>query len=180
MKHYKKSHNTHNPHHNTHPKKRTKRMDHHKKLILAISIIFALIIISVVYILISSDDLGVEDISEEPSPILEQCEFACNSGQKTSFCNVQRNVDENLRTTCYELATNPDYANYGVESCAEIICETQEEESDFTCEGGLNSEWVDSTSDGSCPEREGMFSRLRDEASDSPPEEGQVCCFYYD
>ncbi|MEX0920268.1 MAG: hypothetical protein WDZ69_01655 [Candidatus Pacearchaeota archaeon] len=144
-----------------------------KTLAIAITIIFILIAASVVYILVS-------DREEQPNPTNVQCQNHCDSNSITAFCDVERRADENLIATCNELATNPDYARYGVQPCPAIDCE-EEEETDNTCEGGLNSEWVDATSEGECPDREGEFVINReDERSDEPPTEGQVCCFYYD
>ncbi|MEX0920275.1 MAG: hypothetical protein WDZ69_01690 [Candidatus Pacearchaeota archaeon] len=139
-----------------------------KTLAIAITIIFILIAASVVYILVS--DRG----EEQPDPISEQCAFLCESEQKTGFCDFRVNADEELRTTCNELATNPDYAQYGVETCPAIDCE-EEEEVDQTCVEGLGGIWEEPQADGTC-EQFGLKARKEIPASDNPPEEGMVCC----
>jgi len=147
-----------------------------KTLIWAIVFVFALVIISVIYVFFVGGP-------EKPDSVSVQCAFACESGQGTAFCAVERTVNENLKATCYELATSSQYSQYNVATCPEISCETGSTTStqtdDKTCISGLNSEWVDPDENGNCPQREDMFAIKRD-SSDEPPVEGQICCFYYD
>jgi len=147
-----------------------------KTLIWAIVFVFALVVVSVVYVFVIGGP-------EKPADISVKCEFACESGQETAFCIIDRTVNENLKATCYELATNSQYTQYNVATCPEISCETSggtsTQTDDKTCVSGLNSEWVDPDENGECPERENMFSMKRD-PSDEPPAAGQICCFYYD
>jgi len=115
--------------------------------------------------------------SNKADPVSEQCSFACQSNQKTAFCDVQRKIDSKNSASCNELATNSQYANLNVQACPTISCVTVAQP-DQTCVTGLNSEWATPTTDGSCPAQEGKFVRKRT-ASDQPPIDGQICCYYY-
>lgn len=141
-----------------------------KKTLLVIAIVLVVLVVLVAVILILEKE-------EKPNPIDVQCSFACESGQKTSFCVVERKVTDELRTTCDELSKNSLYTEYNVETCPAISCVVQE--TDQTCVTGLNSTWVTPTTDGMCPPQENKFVRKR-VSSDEPPVPEQICCFYYD
>ena len=122
--------------------------------------------------------VGKEEVAE-PDPVAVQCSFACDTGQKTSFCDIKRKVTDTLGLTCNELSTNSQYSQYNVQTCPSISCTTQQETpQDNTCVTGLNGEWATPTTGGNCPTKEGFFARIRT-AEDSPPTTGQVCCYYY-
>ena len=142
----------------------------------SISIIIILVVL-VAAILVYNFVIKKEKIAE-PDPIIFQCASACDSGQQVAFCNVERAFVGGGLATCNQLATNPQYAQYGVQTCPAISCTVTPQESDKTCVTGLNATWVNPTSDGSCPAQEGKFARKRT-PSDSPPTAGQICCFYY-
>jgi len=148
-----------------------------KTLVLAIIFVLVLVVASVVYVFFVGGP-------EKPDSVSVQCGFACESGQETAFCTIERTVNENLKATCYELATKSQYSQYNVATCSEISCESSGGSStqtdDKTCVSGLNSEWVDADENGECPEREGMFVTKRNDASDESPVAGQICCDYYE
>src|SRR3989304_1763200 len=104
--------------------------------------------------------VGKEEVAE-PDPVAVQCSFACDTGQKTSFCDIKRKVTDTLGLTCNELSTNSQYSQYNVQTCS-----------------GLDGTWETPTPSGTCPTKEGFFARIRT-AEDSPPTTGQVCCYYY-
>jgi len=147
-----------------------------KTLVLAIIFVLVLVVASVVYVFFVGGP-------EKPDSVSVQCEFACESGQENAFCIVERTVNENLKATCYELATNSQYAQYNVATCPEISCENSggapDQTDDRTCVTGLKSEWVTPDENGECPEKEGMFV-MEQNPSDEPSVSGQICCFYYD
>ena len=157
-------------------------MEHHqqigtkkKKTLLVIAIVLVVLVVSVAVILIL-------DKEEKPNSIDVQCSFACESGQRTAFCSVERNVNDELTTTCDELSKNSIYAQYNVETCSAISCTTQSQgnsqlASDQTC-FGLEGTWEIPTSDGKCPIKEEFYARKRT-ALDNPPIAGQICCYYY-
>lgn len=138
------------------------------KIILVAIVILVLIVLAVVvWDLIKKP----RPTQTEPDPPSVQCKFACETKQKGYFCDVKLPLDDGSKATCKELASQ---SLYGVESCSSINCE---EEVDTSCVSGLGSEWVEPVN-GACPDREGMFKRKR-AASDEPPVEGQICCYYY-
>ncbi len=146
-----------------------------KTLIWAIVFVLILVAASVSYIFFIGSD--------KPDTVSVQCAYFCETGQEAGFCSFKIDVSENLKVTCYELATNSQYAQYNVAACPEISCEnsggTSGQTDEKTCVSGLNSEWVDADENGECPEKENMFSMKRD-PSDEPPSAGQICCFYYE
>lgn len=120
---------------------------------------------------------------DKPIDILEQCVFACDTGQKTSFCDVSRKVDSSVTATCYQLATNSQYSKYNVQACPSIDCLAAPEGNsalaqDQTCTG-LEGTWETPTAEGACPVKQDKFSRIRS-PTDSPPVAGQICCYYYE
>ena len=115
----------------------------------------------------------------KPSPVSEQCAFACDSGQKASFCEVERKADDSVTATCNELATNSQYSKYNVQTCPTVSCVLTAQELDKTCVTGLSSVWATPNSEGMCPSQDDKFSRTRS-PSDSPPVAGQICCYYYE
>jgi hypothetical protein len=159
-----KHHHTHHTHH----KKIKKRGMDNKKLVWIIVIIFILIVISVGIILI----LKKEEI--KPNPIDVQCRFACENAQRTAFCFVEREVNDELTTTCDELSKNSLYAQYNVETCPAISCVVQEEV-DQTCVTGLGGTWESPDAEGNCPQS-GIKIVRQVTPSDEPLAQGQVCC----
>ncbi|MEM3075161.1 MAG: hypothetical protein QXX55_01940 [Candidatus Pacearchaeota archaeon] len=155
-----------------------------KNIIIWLIIVFIVIIAIIISsIFLNQRKIPSENFREtggvEGDSISVQCNFACANQQKFAFCDVERNVNQNLRTTCKELSTNPQYSQYGVSSCPQISCELTQTELDKTCVSGLNSVWVNPNLNGECPEQSGKFVAKR-EPSDQPPIAGQICCFYYD
>ena len=125
--------------------------------------------------------VGKEEVAE-PDPVAVQCSFACDTGQKTSFCDIKRKVTDTLGLTCNELSTNSQYSQYNVQTCPSISCSAAPQGNsqiapDQTC-SGLDGTWETPTPSGTCPTKEGFFARIRT-AEDSPPTTGQVCCYYY-
>jgi hypothetical protein len=167
MKHHSKHRRAHHTHH-THHKKVKKRGMGNKKLVWVIVIIFILIIISVGIILI----LKKEKI--KPNPIDVQCGFACENNQRTAFCFVDREVNNELTTTCDELSKNSLYAQYNVETCPAISCIVQEE-ADQTCVTGLGGTWKSPDAEGECPQS-GIKIVRKITSSDESPIQGQICC----
>lgn len=110
-----------------------------------------------------------------PDPVSEQCKFACDSGQKSAFCDVERNLNDGTKSTCNNLANQN---KFGVESCPSIDCNAQEV-IDQTCVTGLGGEWINLSAEGTCPTQEGKFARKL-ASTDSPQAEGQICCYYYE
>lgn len=154
--------------HHTHHKKVKKRGMDNKKLVWVIVIIFILIVISVGIILI----LKKEEI--KPNPIDVQCRFACENAQRTAFCFVEREVNDELTTTCDELSKNPLYAQYNVETCPAISCVVQEE-ADQTCVTGLGGTWESPDAEGNCPQS-GIKIIRQVTPADEPSVSGQICC----
>lgn len=157
-------------------------------LITLIIIVLVLIVGAIVYVVVS--DKGGEksaielekaqaDIEKEAvsSPISAQCKFACDSAQKTSFCDVERKVTESITTTCKELATNSQYSSYNVQPCSTIDCNPipTAQELDQTCVTGLGGTWENPTSGGGCAPG-GNKIRRQVTPSDNPPSAGQICC----
>ena len=140
-----------------------------KKLVRVIIIIFALIVISVAVILI------LEKKEPEPNPIDVQCKFACDNNQRTAFCFVERNVNDELTATCDELSKNSLYAEYNVEACSAISCVAQTEGQDQTCVIGLGGSWEFPDAQGNCPQT-GIKIVRQVTPSDQPPITGQICC----
>ena len=144
--------------------------------VIIISVIFAIVIIAaIIYFSISPPEGNSEQ--EKPNPVAEQCAFACETSQKAAFCDVVRTADSSITATCNELATNPNYAKYNVQSCTSISC-VPSQELDQTCVTGLNGIWANPTTDGVCPAQEGKLVRERN-SSDNPSVAGQICCYYY-
>ena len=114
----------------------------------------------------------------ESAAASEQCALFCNTNQRDAFCSFNVIVNDNLRTTCQDLATNSAYSQYNVQPCSTISCQLTAQELDKTCVTGLKSTWVTPTA-GGCPAQDGKFTRIRS-SSDNPPIEGQICCYYYE
>ncbi len=145
---------------------------------IGIAIIIILVVV-LAAVLIYTLSVGKE---EKPSPLSEQCAFACDTDQKTSFCDVKRKVTDTSTATCNELLTNAIYSSYGVQACPGISCSAQPEgnsqvASDQTC-SGLEGTWETPIA-GACPSKSGFYSRTRT-AEDEPPATGQICCYYYE
>lgn len=149
--------------------KKRGQAEHHKWLIFGIIIVLIVIVAAVFFLLKPKGE------EPEPNPLAEQCAFACDSGQKVSFCDVERTVRNSVTATCDELSTNADYSGYSVEPCPAISCVA--EQSDTSC-AGLGATWQ-TPSTGSCPAQTGKFVRERT-ATDEAPSAGQICCYYYE
>lgn len=138
-----------------------------KRTLLIVLLVFVVLIVLIAVILI----LKKEKI--EPNPIDVQCEFACESSQRTSFCFVERIVNDELTTTCDELSKNSLYAEYNVETCPAISCVVQE--IDQTCVTGLGGTWEFPDAEGKCVQS-GIKIIRQVTPSDQPPISGQICC----
>ena len=139
-----------------------------KKLAWIIIAILILIVVIVGIVLIFDKE------GEEPNPIDVQCKSACESGQRTSFCFVERKVTGDLLTTCDELSKNSEYAQYNVATCPAISCVVQQE-TDQTCVTGLGGTWEIADVSGGCIQS-GIKIIRKLVSSDSPPIQGQICC----
>ena len=141
-------------------------MEHRKILLMSILVVFILIIgVFVIFV------LGGR---EKPSPIAEQCAFACESRQKPSFCDIERVVNDEIRATCDELSTNSQYSGYNIVPCPGISCEPSAQEADQTCVTGLGGKWETRVGD-ACPQSGEKIVR-KIIASDESPVTGQICC----
>ena len=138
-----------------------------------------LILIIVVFVIITGLIAYVYIGKEKPDPVSVQCAAACESGQKTAFCLVEMTLKNDLTATCDELSKDSQYLSYNVQACPSISCTISAQEADKTCVTGLGSVWKTPNEGGICPSEEGKFARKRT-ASDSPPIEGQICCYYYE
>lgn len=142
-------------------------------LILIICVIIILIGLGILIYSITSKDSGSEGTSNknlgEISEVAEQCVDACSSGQKVSFCDVQRTLPNGNKNSCENLASQ---GLYDVEACPSISCAP--EELDQTCEG-LGGEWKEPTDTGACPSVNGLRS-FKLGPSDTPLVDGQICC----
>lgn len=141
------------------------------KRTIIISIIILVVIIAAILIF-----LGVQ--KPRPDPLSAQCEFFCNTSQKAGFCSFQVVVNNNLRTTCYNLSTDSQYSSYGVQPCPSISCTVSPQEAarlnNQTCTG-IGGTWETPTSSGGCPQT--GIERVRHlSPTDSPPVAGQICC----
>lgn len=114
----------------------------------------------------------------KPDPISVQCAFACQSGQKTSFCTVERTLNDKTTATCDQLSTNSQYSSYNVQSCASISCTVSAQEAahlaDQTCVTGLGGTWQTPVN-GVCPQS-GIKIIRQITPSDQPSITGQICC----
>ena len=151
-----------------------------------IIIVLVIIVGAIVYVVVSDKTPSAIELEKAqaqieresaPSPITEQCKFACDSNQKTSFCDVERKVTETLTTTCKELATSSQYSSYNVQTCPSINCNPipTVQELDQTCVTGLGGNWENPTSSGGCSPG-GNKIRRQITPSDNPPIAGQICC----
>ncbi|MCX6749743.1 MAG: hypothetical protein NTW17_03315 [Candidatus Pacearchaeota archaeon] len=141
-----------------------------KKVLITLIIVVLLIVLCVVaYLYITK---------EKPDPVSTQCTFACESGQKTSFCLVELKLKNDLTATCEELSKDSQYLEYKVQQCPSISCTVSAEEAahlaDQTCITGLGGKWETPVND-KCPlTGEEMTWKLI--PSDNPPITGQICC----
>ena len=137
-----------------------------KAVIFAGAMIFILLV-GILFLLVSNK-------SPKADSLAIQCKFACDSGQKISFCDVERTLLDKTKTTCNDLAKQ---TKLGVETCPEISC--VKETLDTSCVSGLGSVWKIPTSEGNCPAEENKLVRKRT-SSDNSSINGQICCYYYE
>lgn len=178
MKHHYTRHHTHHTKHHKKVKKRGRMEDYHqtheagtrkKRGLLIFLIVLIVLVVLVAVILI------LEKEKIEPNPIDVQCRFACENDQRTAFCFVERNVNDELTTTCDELSKNSLYAEYNVEVCPAISCIVQDEATDQTCVTGLGGTWEFPDAQGNCPQT-GIKIIRQITPSDKPLVQGQICC----
>lgn len=144
-----------------------KRGTENKMLLTTLSLIVLAAIILWIFIFF------VKPEKLEPNFISEQCKFACDSNQKVSFCEVERELADGSKATCDTLSKQN---KLNVRACG-ISC--VKETLDTACVSGLGSVWTTPDSGGNCPSEESKFTRKRT-PSDNPPVEGQICCYYYE
>lgn len=142
-------------------------METRKVLLISLLVIFILVVSLVVIFVLSG--------REKPSLITEQCAFACESGQKSSFCYIEREVIDNLRITCDELSKNSQYSIYNIALCPAISCEISAQETDQTCITGLGGTWESPVGEDVCPQSGDEIVRKLN-SSDESPVAGQICC----
>jgi len=140
-------------------------MEAKKFLIISIIVVFLIVLGLVAYLYLGK---------EEPNPVSVQCASFCNTNQKAGFCSFEIQVNNNLRTTCYELLQNSQYAEYNVQPCLTFSCELTPEEADQTCVTGLGGKW-ETPVNNQCPQTGIMIVR-KITPSDSSSIEGQICC----
>ncbi len=136
------------------------------KKILLISVIVVFLVIVAVFIF--------QITRSKPDPISVQCAFACDSGQKSSFCLVERTLKDKTNVTCSDLSSNPIYSSYNVLKCPSMPCTVSAKEADQTCVIGLGGKWVIPVG-GTCPQTGDKIVRKLT-PSDQPPVNGQICC----
>lgn len=139
-----------------------------KTPLITLSLVVLAVIIIGIFLFVAKQKLS------EPDLISEQCKFACDGNQKTSFCEVERKLPDKTKSTCDILSKQN---KFDVEPCSSISC--AEETLDTSCVSGLGSVWKTPDSEENCPQEENKFVRKRT-PSDNPPIEGQICCYYYE
>jgi len=144
-----------------------KRGNKNKTLFITLSLIVLAVIIIGIFIFVAKPK------ESESNLVSEQCKFACDSNQKISFCEVERDLPDKTKATCDSLSKQN---KFNVETCG-ISC--VKETLDATCISGLGSVWKTQDSGGNCPAEENKFVRKRT-PSDNSPIEGQICCYYYE
>jgi len=178
MKHHYTRHHTHHTKQHKKVKKRGRMEDYHQTpeagtrkkrgLLIALIVLVVLVVLVAVFLILEKEKI-------EPNPIDIQCRFACENAQRTAFCFVERNVNDELTTTCDELSKNSLYAEYNVETCSAISCVVQDEATDQTCITGLGGTWESPDAQGECPQT-GIKIVRQITSSDEPPVQGQICC----
>lgn len=138
-----------------------------KTLFIILSLTVLVIVIIGIFIFVAKPK------ESNPISVSEQCKFACDSNQKVSFCDVERELTDGSRETCDSLSKQN---KFNVGSCS-ISC--VKETLDAACVSGLGSVWKTPDSGGNCPAEENKFTRKRT-PSDNPPIGGQICCYYYE
>ena len=145
-----------------------KRGIENKTLFITLSLIVLVVIVIGLFI------FSAKQKEPESNSVSEQCKFACDSNQKISFCEVERDLPDKTKATCDTLSKQN---KFNVEPCSSISC--VKETLDTTCVSGLGSVWKTPTSEENCPAEGNKFVRKRI-ASDNAPVEGQICCYYYE
>lgn len=137
-----------------------------------------IIVISAIIIVLAVAVLLLISLNKpKPDTVFTQCAFACQSGQKTSFCLVERTLSNGQTATCDQLSTNSQYSAYNVSSCPSISCTISAQETarlnNQTCVG-IGGTWQTPVN-GECPQsRPELVRKLN--PTDSPPVTGQICC----
>jgi len=147
-----------------------KRGEGNKILLIILGLIVLAIIIMGIFIFVAKQ----KELDQEPAPIIEQCKFACDTNQKISFCDVERELTDGSKATCDTLSKQN---KFNIEVCPGISC--VKETLGAACVSDLGSVWKTPASGGNCPAEENKFARKRT-PSDNPPVEGQICCYYYE
>lgn len=136
-------------------------------LIVIFSLIFVVAVIAGIVLYIQGNNLSSNSGNTgTPDSLSVQCQRMCDTNQRAGFCDIERTTPDGTLATCDTLANSN---QYNVESCSSIDCDAQ---IDQTCVSGLGSEWRNPVS-GECPDK-----GIERASSDSPPESGQICCFY--
>lgn len=137
-------------------------------------LILALIIFLAVVVIVIVSFTG----KQKADPLSAQCEFACQTGQQTGFCEVERTLSNGATATCDQLSSDSQYSSYNVQPCSAISCVVSAQEAahlaDQTCITGLGGTW-ETPVDGTCPQS-GIKVVRQVNSSDQPQTAGQICC----
>ncbi|MGA2130184.1 MAG: hypothetical protein ABSG05_01030 [Candidatus Pacearchaeota archaeon] len=140
-----------------------------KKVIIISTIIIIIAAVIVFFVFLNK---------QKPDPVSAQCAFACQSGQKTAFCDVELTLNDKTLATCYNLSTNSQYSSYNVQACPSISCTLSAQQAahlaDQTCITGLGGAWQ-TPINGMCPQTK-ITAVIQLTPSDQSPIAGQICC----
>ena len=155
-----------------------KKVMENKKLVVAIFVVFALIIIIGGYVLFSGGGDGEDksgEVSSTVSSLIQTCDDWCGAGDIGGWCDFELSASETVSGTCYAFSKSIIYADYGVKKCPAIDCNNRPEvQTEFTCEE-LGGVW-EAPVGGIC-NQVGVIERfVQDGPTDSPPIIGQICC----
>ena len=89
-----------------------KRGIENKTLLITLSLIVFVVIVIGLFIFSAKQK---EPESNSISSISEQCKFACDSNQKISFCEVERDTPDKTKATCDTLSKQN---KFNVEPCS--------------------------------------------------------------
>ncbi len=147
------------------------------------TIILIILGVIVLVMLIVGFTMGWSGIKDWIAPsnnvqqIVSQCEIACATGGKYDFCSELRTLkikgDDIEDTNCYALATNSDYAKYGIDECKAITCDSSGEGTK-TC-NSIGGDWIE----GDCPTSKPDVYTGGD-LSDAGDNAGKNCCYKFE
>lgn len=156
-----------------HRNKSSKNISERENKNKALRILIFLLVVVAIAVLILTFIPKTKSNAQKPSSLRDLCAGFCETNQRTAFCFVAVNVNENLKKTCDELSSNQEYLKYNVKKCENISCAPLE--IDQTCVSGLGGSWETPEIGGSCPQS-GDKIIFKVKSSDNSPIAGQICC----